>query len=251
MKTLVPVAAVLACALSLNAQITATLKPLPDASTELRIRSDGAVPLSAFAATAHVRYQIGGKDVKLPLELDLHKLYVDPLIDGTAVPLLPKEERTVSWSRRIPRGGGRSGALPVPVFDEPIVTTGIFADGSTTGDTTLLAGLLLRRSTMLQAVETALGTLFDAGRHNVPRDRLTEQFRTMADLAGRWYLTEEQQVGRGLYQSILGKLINLPDLPLGAAFPPTSFVEQETALLRKQRATLEESRPGLETVAAR
>jgi len=68
------------------------------------------------------------------------------------------------------------------------------------------------------------------GRHNVSRRRMIADFKRMADSVRRWYLPQEQQVGARVYQPIIGKLINLPEGPLGSAFPPAAFVEQETAM---------------------
>jgi hypothetical protein len=48
---------------------------------------------------------------------------------------------------------------------------------------------------------------------------------------------------------MIGKLINVPELKDGAPFPPSDFVERETALLRQQRAALVESQPSLFSVA--
>src|SRR5262249_38483124 len=131
------------------------------------------------------------------------------------------------------------------VFEEPVAAAGILADGTTAGDASLLTRLLFRRSSMLWAVETALETLSDAGRHNVPREQMIGQFKKMADSFNRWYLPPEQTVGQILYQSILGNLRNLPDVQVGSPFPPADFVAQETAMLRQQRLALSESQPGM------
>jgi hypothetical protein len=245
MKTAISMAFVLACAFSLDAQITATLTPSNDGSNEIRIRNDAAVSLSAYVISAPM-HLVGARNVsrKLPLQL----LYADSLVDVAAMPLPPNEERTApSDYLRL-----RVEPPPVPrppysVFEQPIVIAGIFADGTVIGDTALISRMMMRRSTMLLAVDTALETLSDAGQHNVPPSWLIEQFRRMA--SRRWYLSPEQQVGHDLYESILGKLINLPDEPLGSPFPPTGFVEQETAMLRQRRTALVESRPSLEDAA--
>src|SRR4029077_21059746 len=165
--------------------------------------------------------------------------YSDPLIEPTAKPLLAGEERVVI-------GMGRYPGVSTPgmrFFEEPIVTAGVFADDTTTGDAALVAGLLLRRSNMLLAVDTTLETLSDAGRRNVPRDQLIAEFKKMANSLQRWYLPPEQQVGIGVYQSIIGRLMNLPEVQFGSPFPPATFVAEETAVLRQQRRTLSESQP--------
>jgi hypothetical protein len=60
-----------------------------------------------------------------------------------------------------------------------------------------------------------------------------------------WYLSVEQQVGAGLYTSIVGKLMELHEGELGSPFPPADFVTDESAALLKQRAALTESLPSL------
>lgn len=110
-----------------------------------------------------------------------------------------------------------------PVFEQPVVAA-ISTDGSTTGDGALLTQLLSRRSSMLSAVELAMETLRDTGHTNVPRHQLVREFEKLADSVRRWYLPVEQRIGADLYQSIAGKLLNLPEGPLGSPFPPTAFV---------------------------
>ncbi len=208
MKTAISVALVLACAFSLDAQVTATLNRLPDGSTQVRMRNDSAVSLSAFAISVNYVSQRPTSDAPIVV-------YVDPVIDMFPAinlrveriatgPLLPNQEFTMLPEHMIAvsRLGGR------PLFDQPI-TAGIFADGRTTGDTTLLTRLMLRRSNMLLAVETTLEALAEAGRHNVPRDQLIKQFKKMVDSMERWYVPPEQQVGSRLYQAMIGKLDRL------------------------------------------
>jgi hypothetical protein len=230
MKTIISVASVLACAFSLSAQIKTTIHRLPDGSQEIRIRNHSATSLVAFVVYAKPVTPSGAAS-HAP-----HVAYFDAIEPETS-PLLASEERVVMTS-----GFGPAGR---DLFEEPVVTAGIFADGTTTGDGPLLTRLLMRRSNMLLAVETALDTLSDAGRRNVPRDRLIEQFKKMADSLRRSYIPPEQQVGSFLYQSIVGKLTNLPDGEVGSPFPPATFVAQETAMLNRQRYTLLDSQPSL------
>ena len=224
------------CTVSLAGQITATLNHLPDGADEVRIRNDSATSLIAFVITVN-QAPSSAATSRAPLVL-----YSDPLIEPSQKPLLAGEEQAVLTRHFVGRGPNSRG---IRSFAEPIVCAGIYKDGSPTGDSTLLARLFIRRSNMLLAVETALETLAEAGRHNVPRDQLIEQFRKMADPLGRWYVPPEQQVARGLYQSLIGKLLNLPRIPAGTPFPPSGFVSQETEMLNRQRVALIESQPSL------
>jgi hypothetical protein len=237
MKTAISVASVLACAFSLDAQITATLNRSPDRLPEIRIRNNSDVSLAAFAIRMNPVVRSGANHAPLIV-------FVDSAFDTTATAVPPNQERTVPVTVRL-----RPGQPAEDLFEEPIVTAGILADGTTTGDAALLTRLIVRRSNMLQAVDTALETLLDAGRHNVPRGRMIEQFKKLADSVSHWYLPPEQQVGRDLYQSIVGKLMDLPEEPLGSPFPPSGFVAEETAVLNRQRVTLLESQPSLADAA--
>jgi hypothetical protein len=70
-----------------------------------------------------------------------------------------------------------------------------------------------------------------------------ERFERMADSLNRWYLVAEQEAGRDIYQTMAGKLKNLPEAPAGSAFPPGDFVQRETAALRERRQVLIEALP--------
>jgi hypothetical protein len=234
MKTVISVVSVIACAFSLDAQITATFNRLPNGSTAVRIRNNSATGLVAFVVTVK-QAPLSAFSSYAPFVV-----YSDPLLEPAARPLPASEERVVMTEGLHDPSGRR-----LVVLEEPIITAGILADGTTTGDPALLTRLILRRSNMLAAVETSLETLSDAGRHNVPRDQIIEQFKRMAGSMSHWYLPPEQLIAGRLYQSIVGKLMNLPEGPLGSAFPPTTFVEQETAMLNRQRVALSESQPSL------
>ena len=236
MKTVISMASLLACAFSLDAQISATLIDASNGLDDVKIRNNSAISLVAYVVS--VKRVPQNSSVSNPPWVR----YYDPLIEPVAKPLLPGEERVVMSMMGMNPGLTNPGTR---FFAEPVVTAGVFADDTTTGDPALLAGLVLRRSNMLLAVDTTLETLSDAGRRNIPRDQLIAEFKKMADSLGRWYLPPEQQVGIGLYQSIIGKLMNLPEMPVGSPFPPASFVTEETAVLRQQRATLSGSQPSL------
>jgi hypothetical protein len=139
----------------------------------------------------------------------------------------------------------RGGKAVLPRLPHPAAAAGIFADGATTGDADLIRRLVLRRCLLLQAVETSLEMIADAGRHNISRSRMVADFKRMSESVRRWYLPQEQQVGARVYQRIVGKLINLQEGPPGTAFPPAAFVEQETARLNPQRTVLMASQPSL------
>jgi hypothetical protein len=232
-------------AISLRAQITATLDVRPDGVTEIRIKNTSILTLTAFAI---------GVTYVTPIEKHRESLliYADPEIDKfplisspadpprAKLPILPDQEFSWLPEFRIP-SHHRS---PKPSFEQPIAA-GIFEDGSVAGNTTLLTQMMQRRRSMLLAIETSFEMLSEAGLRNVPRDQLVRQFRKTADSLNRWYLLSEQQVGIGLYNSIARKLMNLPEGEIGAPFPPSDFVARETAILHQQRVTLLASQPSL------
>jgi hypothetical protein len=237
MKTGSSVALLLTLALTANAQITTSLNRKPDGADEITIRNDSSKSLVAFAVTAR-ELPRSPNSISAP-----HVFYFDPVIEPAIQPLAVGEERLVV-RRWFASGRGNS---PAPrVFQEPITVAAIFADGTTFGDAALLNRLILRRSNMLLAVEISLDVLVDAGNRNVAREQLIKQFGKMSDYLNRWYVPPEQQVGRSVYQSMVGKLMNLPQQPVGSPFPPSAFVTQETAALNRQRVMLLESQPSLE-----
>jgi hypothetical protein len=233
MNTAISIVSILMCVLSLDAQIAATLKHLPNGE-EVSIRNNSAKSLVAFVVTvSHAPRIVDSNDPPIVV-------YSDSLIDPESKPLPAGEERVVLIGDQVMFVRGAPHRL---VLEEPIAAAGILADGTTTGETALLVRLMLRRSNMLLAVETTLETISDAGRRNVPRDLLIEQFKKMANSARRWYLPAEQQIAAELYQFMAGKLLNLPEEPAGSPFPPSTFVAQETAILSRQRVMLLESQP--------
>jgi hypothetical protein len=231
MRTVVAAAVSLAFASSLESQIVATLNRSPAGVPEVRIRNNGKVSLAAFAAAMNPSRD--SEDQTQFVE------FFDTVVDHTA-PLEPDHEHTLPVRFR-----SRPGRRIEELFEPPVMAAGILSDGGTTGDAVLLTRLMLRRNNMLLAVETAIETLSDAGRRNIPRDQLIEQFRKLADALWRWYVPPEQQVGRAVYRSIIEKLRNIPEGPVGSPFPPSAFVADETIALNRQRVALLNSQPGL------
>jgi hypothetical protein len=261
MRTIVSLAVVLlGCAASLAAQINATLSRLPDGAIEVRVRNDSAIGATAFAIKVDHASGSAVADTRRVVYLDQDTVYVDTAIDIALRALQPKQQQTYRPQLRSHMGGPtalpqvlsgerKQTLMQVDLSKHTVTTAGVFADGTTSGDTGLVTRLMLRRSNMLLAVDLTLEMISDAGRRNVPRDQLIGQFKKLADSVRRGYLLPEQRVGLDLYQSMIGKLINLPELKDGAPFPPSNFVEPETALLRKQRVALVESQPSLFSVA--
>jgi len=225
---------------SLLAQVTAELKRFPDGSLEVYVRNDSKIDLAAYVV--RLDYASDGS-LSIPPLL----VYSDEEVEMGSAPLPPG--RQVKASRAIIRFAGNS-KIAKPVSNQPFVTAGILADGSAIGDSTLLIRLMVRRGSLLLAIETSLETLLEAGRRNVPRQQLIEQFRKLAGGVRRAYLLPEQQVGPQLYQSIAGKLLTLPEGKVGEPFPPSDFVAQETLALNRQRLRLTESQPSLMDIAS-
>lgn len=237
MKALVAAAMLLACTSSLKSQIVASPAQSAAGVAEVRVRNREGVSVVAFAIAMNPSEK--GED------LSQFVVFFDAMVDS-AQPLEPDLERTVPVLLRL-----RPRTRIEDVFELPIMTAGILRDGTTTGDAVLLTRLMLRRCNRLLAVETALETLSDAGKRNVPRDQLIAHFRKMADSVWRWYVPPEQQVGRELYRSISDKLEQLPDEPAGSAFPPSAFVAEQVRMLNKERVALLESQPDLRTATLR
>src|SRR5215203_5771146 len=183
MRSIVSVASVFFCAVSLNGQITASIRRLPENVDEVRIRNDSAAVFVAFAATVGFAHG-SANSIQSPFVW-----FSDPLVDIRTTPLAPGDERLIA-SRRPDYSAMKR------VFEEPTAAAGILADGTPSGDPALLSRLLLRRSNMLQAVELAIDTLTDAGNRNYPKAQLINEFKRLTNSLDRWYLPPEQQVGR-------------------------------------------------------
>jgi len=202
-----------------HAQLTATLRTPAGRSPEVELRNDSQQAVIAIAL------RMPAAEADAPPFL----FFRDAAVDAAPLPLAQSQTYAVD----IPIDRRRR-----PLYTAPIDTAALFADSSSTGDPALVASLMLRRRNMLQAVELARDLLAAASKRNVPRAQLTKQFQQLADSLDHWYLPAEQQVGRMVYQSIVGKLLNLPDQRLGDPFPPTAFVTEELAALDRQRTTL-------------
>lgn len=224
MKTVI---SLLACAFSLDAQIEIKRNVLPNGRQEIRLRNDSPVSLVAYAVSTKQASSVYGD------------VFLDTVIDPEATTLPPSQERIVNRPFR-----SRPGQ-PAEPAEAPIVSAGIFADGSTAGDPLLLALLMLRRSNTLLAVEMALETLADAERQSTSLYQLIVQFKKMVDSLQRWYLRPEQKIGLLVYEPVLGKLMHMPKRKDGSPDPLAKFLAEETATLRQQRVKLSESQPSL------
>jgi len=225
-------------ALSVNAQISTVLNRFSARSPEVEIRNNSSVNLTAFAISMAPVGNSAADSAPFVYFAD-GAIETDRVAPPYELPLPPNQKCSV------PVPSGFKAGHQVDLYEPPIIHAAVFADGTTAGDAALLARLLSRRGNMLQAVELVREVLTDAGKHNVPRGQLINQFATMADSLNHWYLPPEQRVGRALYQSINEQLLNLPTSQIGSAFPPTAFVEQQSATLNRQRTTLLESLPRL------
>jgi hypothetical protein len=252
MKIAISVASVLVSVWPLKAQI-ASINRLPNGSTEIRVRNSSDRSLAAFAVSVTV-IPIRGLDFITSASDSQQVMYYDSAISLVTKALAPNKEHAFPGRIKcamMPPGASledlRNKTIPqnCEQLELPVVTAGIFSDGSTAGNPVLLARLMLRRSNMLLAVENAREALSEAGKHNFPRNQLVDQFKRLVDSVSGWYLPPEQQVGRDLYQSIIGKLKNLPEPEFGSPFPPTLFVEEETAVLKQMRTALWDSEPSL------
>ena len=241
MRRALSVAIVLLSACALRAQIIGRVNRLADGSEQLAIHNNSRNTLVAFVLSVKHVSPDSAPDVdslRGPLVI-----FSDSLIDGPAAPLQAGEQRTITRPfLGLPPGSFRNGTH---LLEDSILTAGIYSGGTTSGDQILLGRLILRRSNMLQAVETSAAALSNAGGHNIPRSQLIEQFQTLADSLNHWYLPPEQQIGRDLYQSIVGRLLNLPEPQFGAPFPPSDFVRQQLSNLNQLRVRLLASEPNL------
>ena len=252
METLLLIASGIACACSVGAQISTTLNRSPTGEIEITVRNNSDRNLTAFVVGANVIPMNQGAEMRSASD-SLWVAYHDSAIDLAMKALPPNQERTIHGRVRCNLAKGpwpEKGSKVIPAsncdqYEQPLATAGIYSDGSTTGNAVLLTRLMLRRSSMLMAIDSGSAALSEAGKHNYPRGQLVEQFRKLVDSVSGWYLFPEQQIGRDLFESIIGKLKNLPQGQLGEPFPPSAFIEEETARLKELRVVLWESQPSL------
>lgn len=204
---------VTACASCLESQIIAEPAESATGVAEVRVRNGGTAGVVAFAVAMN--------PLESSADVSPFVAFFDSVFDK-AGPLEPEANRTIPVLLRL-----RPGIRIAEVFELPIITAAILADGSTAGDAVLLSRLMLRRCNRLLAIETAIDTLSDVGRRNIARDELVEHFRRLEDSMSKWYIPPEQQIGRELYRSIGDRLKQLPDPPGGVPFPPSTFVEEQ------------------------
>src|SRR5437868_1635335 len=126
MKPVMSLALMFACVTTLRGQITAVLNRYPSRSPEIQIRNTSTVSLSAIAISMAPAAQTDGSSAPFTV-------FVDAAVDEATMPLLPNQTYKVPVPTRV-RAGQQGGDL----FEPPIVTAGIFADGATTGDAALL-----------------------------------------------------------------------------------------------------------------
>src|SRR5438270_9651365 len=110
MKAVISLAALLGCALSLDAQITAALNRLPDGSIEIRVRNDSPVSSTAFAIKIDHVTGTAMADTRRIVYIDPDTVYVDTAIDTALRALQPHQEHT--FKPRLRSSGG--GPAPVP-----------------------------------------------------------------------------------------------------------------------------------------
>src|ERR1051325_7168689 len=147
MRLLISATCFLVCASSLGAQITSALTTVPGRSPELEIRNESAANLAAFVIRM-------SPNLAAVAERPPFTVFVDTAIDPAAVLLSPGQVYRIPVPSRI-----RPKQAPESLYIPPVVVAGVFEDGQTTGDASLVARLILRRCNMLQAVETSLDML--------------------------------------------------------------------------------------------
>jgi hypothetical protein len=225
----------LGCVFSLNAQVTARVSQLPDGSNRITIRNAGVVPLAAYAIAASVR---GGGHSPVEVYSDL-----------TVAPLSGNQEVTETMSilcgdadpsARVFARVNLKQKKHLCGLGQPRIAA-VFANGSTTGDPVLLSRILFRRRSTLLALETTLNILSNASRFNATREQLIREFKRLADSRNPRHLPPEPEPAREIYRDMVGKLVNLTKGRSGSSFRPSSFVAQQSAILRQQRSALLQS----------